>query len=198
MSFGTRGIALAMICRYEKRLPKRSLTLLLAFAICLAGWLPHGLPRVAHAGLNQWTPRGPEGGSVVDLAVDPSNTSVVYASAYIAGIFKSTDGAATWTAAAEGFGPNASYVNTLAVDPNTRTTLYAGTANDGVYTSFDAGETWSSLSAGLSGLSLNVYSLAINPSNSGILYAGTGGRSVQQYTLDITTPFISSATFDGR
>ena len=45
---------------------------------------------------------------------------------------------------------------------------------------------------------LAVFSLAVNPSNSGILYAGTVGRSVQQYTIDLTLPFIASTTFDGK
>jgi hypothetical protein len=84
------------------------------------------------------------------------------------------------------------------MDPNSHTTLYAGSANDGVYTSLDAGATWIPLSSGLSGYSLAVHSLAVNPSNGGILYAGTGGRSVQQYTMDLTSPFIASATYDGK
>ena len=64
MSMGGSGIYVATICRSEKRRSKRSLVTALVFAICLAGWLPAGLLRVAHAGVNQWTGVGPEGGLV--------------------------------------------------------------------------------------------------------------------------------------
>src|SRR6185436_7152211 len=134
--------------------------------------------------------------SVNALSVDPTN-SVVYAATSFR-VFKSTDGAATWTDASVGFGPNASFLYSFVIDPNSHTTLYAGSAADGVYTSLDAGATWTSLSSGLSGYSRAVFSLAVNPSNSGILYAGTVGRSVHQYTMDLTLPFIASATFDGK
>src|SRR4030095_2034765 len=101
------------------------------------------------------------------LSVDPTN-SVVYAATSFR-VFKSTDGAATWTDAGVGFGPNASFLYSFAMDPNSHTTLYAGSASDGVYTSLDAGATWATLSDGLSGFSRTIFSLAVNPSNSGIL-----------------------------
>lgn len=132
--------------------------------------------------------------TVNSLSVDPTNSTVYAATSFR--VFKSTDGAATWISAAGGFGPNASYVTSLIIDPNSHTTLYAGTALDGVYRSGNAGESWTALSTGLSDFSLAIYSLAVNPSNSLKLYAGTGGRSVQEYTLDLITPFITLATYD--
>jgi len=54
-----------------------------------------GLARVAAADV--WAPStGPYGGQIQAVAVDPSNPATVYAVA-IGGVYKSTDGAASWT-----------------------------------------------------------------------------------------------------
>ena len=98
----SNAISLSMIYRSGKRSPKRSLTIALAFALCLAGPLPAGLLRVAHADVNQWTALGPEGGSIVAMAIDPLNSNVLYCSANQAGICKSTDSGATWASSSSG------------------------------------------------------------------------------------------------
>jgi photosystem II stability/assembly factor-like uncharacterized protein len=132
--------------------------------------------------------------TVNDLAVDAMGT--LYAATGFR-VFKSTDGAATWTAIANGFAPNASYVYCITIDPKTPTTLYAGTANNGVYTSTDAGGNWTPMSSGLSDFALSVSKVAVALSDSSLIYAGTNGAGVQQYKTDLSTPFISSATYDG-
>ena len=50
------------------------------------------------AGINEWTSLGPDGGGVRALAIDPQNPSTVYAVTF-AGVFKSTNGGASWRAA---------------------------------------------------------------------------------------------------
>src|SRR5205823_14592254 len=54
-----------------------------------------------HAGLNQWTSNGPEGGTVTALAIDPQTPATLYAGTG-GGVFKSTDGGATWSASYTG------------------------------------------------------------------------------------------------
>src|SRR5579862_2802115 len=63
----------------------------------------------AWGGPNVWTRLGPEGGSILALAIDPQSPSTVYAGTagpgttiyggteYGNGVFKSTDGGANWT-----------------------------------------------------------------------------------------------------
>src|SRR5262245_48069204 len=82
--------------------------LVVAFGLLVAGY--------AQAGINQWTSYGP---GEVDififssaLAVDPSNSSVLYLGAG-GGVYKSTDGGQHWTATDR---PSAS-VTALVVDP---------------------------------------------------------------------------------
>ena len=89
------------------------------------------------------------------LAFDPRDSHVLYAALNgtygrgCVGIFKSTDGAATWTSADSGL-PSvlANYgVNTLLIDPQNSDTLYASGApvfvGGGVFKSTDGGESWS-------------------------------------------------------
>ena len=52
------------------------------------------------AGTNTWTSLGPDGGPVYSLAVDPRD-STIYAMTP-AGVFRSTDGTASWSATGPG------------------------------------------------------------------------------------------------
>ena len=76
------------------------------------------------------------------------------------GVFKSTDGGGTWSAANTGLSSSPD-VNALAIDPTTPSTLYAGTNGGGVFKSTDAGGTWSAANAGLPRASR--LALAIDP-----------------------------------
>lgn len=94
---------------------------------------------------------GPNSGQVVDIAIDPRNTSddVIFI-ATNGGIWKSTDGGATWA-------PKTDLLDSLSMgavtlDAANKSIVYAGTGNDfsngfvegiGVYVSTDDGETWS-------------------------------------------------------
>jgi hypothetical protein len=118
----------------------------------------------ANAGL----PAGLYGAYVQALAMDPQNPETLYAAELFAGggggVFKSTDGGASWT----GTGLQASAV-ALAVDPLNTSTIYAATSTT-VFQSLDGGANWRDLSAVGSG---SVYSVAVNPVNSAVIYAGT-------------------------
>jgi hypothetical protein len=109
--------------------------------------------RSADAG-GSWTQAAPEG---YPLAV---GQGVIYA-----GAVKSTDGGATWTAAAAA--PGKPLV--LAAAPGSATTLYAGTLQRGVLKSGDAAVTWQAASSGLTATS--VVALAIDPLEHEVLYA---------------------------
>jgi photosystem II stability/assembly factor-like uncharacterized protein len=86
-----------------------------------------------------WQPAGPDGGTVVALAVDPTDPDIVYAGTQLGPLFKTTDGGESWHAL-HGF-PTGS-VGSLAIDPAHPRTLYAAVSYAGVYRSLDGGETW--------------------------------------------------------
>lgn len=55
------------------------------------------VPGIVLAGVNAWTSLGPAGGGALILVVDPQSPNTVYASTGT-GLFKSTDGAGSWSA----------------------------------------------------------------------------------------------------
>lgn len=105
-------------------------------AICLAALLAF-----PSAGLSAspWSPVGPPGGAVYGLALDPKDASVLYAGAFSGGVWKSTDGGATW-ARLTGM-PARETVNAVAVSPaDSKVVLAAGFT--ALWRSADAGATW--------------------------------------------------------
>lgn len=125
------------------------------------------------------------------LAIDRSNPNTIYAGTGDCcgispdlGVFKSTDGGATWN----GVGPANTFVAALAADLRDPNAIYAGTVGWGVFKSTDAGASWSPFNDGLT--NLFVLTLAIDQSGTQ-LHAGTGaGVFDYQYSK---TPF----DFDG-
>src|SRR5258707_678561 len=120
-----------------------------------AGAVGGGVWKTTDAGAS-WLPIGdllPSIG-ISTLALDPKNPDILYAGTgeYYTGstigdqirglgIFKSSDGGATWAQLPL---PNASsfqYVNKVVVSPNDSTRIYAATWV-GVFLSFDGGATW--------------------------------------------------------
>ena len=109
--------------------------------------------------LNRWNSNGPEGGSILSLAIDPGNPATIYAGT-ISGVFKSTNDGGSWSSILA----NTS-VQALVIDPKTPTTLYAA-GNDGVAKSTDGGASWAPL---ISPRYLSA--LVIAPTNPQIIYA---------------------------
>lgn len=92
-------------------------------------------------------------GRVASLAVDPTNSNIVYAAAAGGGLWKSTDGGATWSPLTDNF-PRLSS-GSVAIDPNNASTIYYGTGElnfnidgypgAGFFKSTDAGASWSQM-----------------------------------------------------
>ncbi|MFY9561421.1 MAG: YCF48-related protein [Terriglobales bacterium] len=127
---------------------------------------------------------GPAGGNIRTLAIDPSNPSVIYAGTAVfenyfehnkngGGVFKTTDGGQSWTAASNGLPDDP--VQALAVDPNNPGTAYAGTMDQGIFKTVDGGQSWNSANTGLS--DNFIFVIALDPSNPSTLYAGTTGAA---------------------
>lgn len=101
------------------------------------------------------------------LAIDPLTSQTLYAGG--GGIWRSTDGGSTWTAASTGL--TNTNIWALVVDPVNPQNLYAGTFGGGVFKSIDQGNSWAAIVNGLPAQS--VIALAIDPANPQNLYAGT-------------------------
>ena len=134
------------------------------------------LTRVAHGGVNVWTSIAPEGGHVRSLAIDAA-TGTLYAGTgpcqgtCSGGLFKSSDGGASWHASARGLADGT--VGPLTIDPQAPSTLYAGTGEAGVFKSTDGAIGWTSINTGLTHLFAGIFDIAIDPSLSSTLYTVT-------------------------
>jgi photosystem II stability/assembly factor-like uncharacterized protein len=112
-------------------------------------------------------------GYVQTLVVDPRDPETVYAGTHQRGVFKSTNGGASWQRV------NPAAVRSLILDPNDRETLYVaadGVENAttrGIVKSTDGGSTWRAAGPGREDGSLAGDSqlLAIDPQHSQTLYA---------------------------
>src|SRR5215210_5378147 len=101
----------------------------------------------AFAGEGRWTPIGPPRvGPFLDLVVDPSDPSTLYAISfgeYASGLWKSVDAGRRWVSINAGI-PN-SYTWSLDVDPFDPKTLYALGSSESLqvlFRSLDGGATW--------------------------------------------------------
>jgi photosystem II stability/assembly factor-like uncharacterized protein len=107
------------------------------------------------------------------LTIDPQIPATLYAGTG-RGVFKSTDGGISWSAANSGI--TATSISDLAIDPQNPSTLYAATSG-GLLKTTDGGTTWSAANSGLTG---GGSPLAIDPQNTSTIFVGayavTGSR----------------------
>ncbi|MBN1349182.1 choice-of-anchor D domain-containing protein [candidate division KSB1 bacterium] len=140
--------------------------------IALLGYLLVFSPDVL-AQYNIWQAIGPYCGDVQALACDPLHPDTLYAGTY-GGIFKSTDGGASWREINHGLADP--WIQAIAVDPQNPQRIYLGTSHDGVYKSSSGGLMWTSSNIEI--YQFDIHSLVIDPSSPNILYAGTFGKGV--------------------
>lgn len=120
-----------------------------------------------------WTAIGPQGGPVDSLAIDPTNTQVLYAGAYGGGVWKTSDGGASWTRL-DGV-PAQQSVSAVALDPKNPKVVVAGTYDAGIWRSADGGATWKQVHKKKTPNErlADVVTIVFDPKNSAIAYAGT-------------------------
>jgi hypothetical protein len=124
------------------------------------------------------------------IIVNPDTPQNLVAGLFGAGIMRSIDSGATWTAASRQ--PGNQGIKALVMHPTSHATLFAASYGDGIYTSTDSGDTWNAC-GGQPG-NTNALSLAIDPT--GILYAGTEGGIFTSSTCAVWSAVNSGLTVD--
>lgn len=120
------------------------------------------------------------------MTMDPQDSSTLYglAAGPVSGIFKSTDGAASWNAVNSGLPPTpngAFHVISLVIDPQDSSTAYAGTWS-GLFKTTDGGVSWNAAPPGLTTPGIApIGALAINAQNSKTIYASSTGPQAGVY-----------------
>ncbi|MEO8189337.1 MAG: hypothetical protein ABI682_03265 [Acidobacteriota bacterium] len=151
--------------------------------------------------MNSWSSRGPEGGVLFALTIDPTNPAIVYAGSQHGGAFRSADGGATWYPINNGL--PALYVQSIVVDPIAPSTIYAalGIQPAGIFKSTNSGTSWAPLNDGLPP-NLGVSALLFVPWNGRTLYAAAesalyktsnGGASWTRIETGIHAPLTLAA-----
>ncbi len=119
-----------------------------------------------------WVTNGPSGKNILAITQSPTNSTLLYAGAFGWGVFKSSDGGATW--ANQKTGMTNTYVrSTLALSNNV---VFAGT-NDGVFKTIDGGVSWALSLATLNSVRSIAYDASTNS-----MYAATFGTGLYKST----------------
>jgi photosystem II stability/assembly factor-like uncharacterized protein len=124
--------------------------------------------------------------SLTSLAIDPSNTSTLYASASVTGgVFKSTDGGQTWTDHSNGL-PTAGFINSVVINPYFPNVLFAWDGAGG-YQSQDGANTWAPTTLPWPSGTTNGFGFIFDPARAGVLYGpsigpGVNGLGIQKST----------------
>jgi outer membrane protein assembly factor BamB/subtilisin family serine protease len=132
-----------------------------------------------------WTWLGPGniGGRIRSILIHPTNPNLMWVGSVSGGIWKTTDGGATWQPV-DDFMANLA-VASLAMQPGNPSVMYAGTGEGfyngdgiqgaGIFKSSDGGDTWAQLASTNNANFYYVNRLAISPNGAVILAATSSG-----------------------
>jgi VCBS repeat-containing protein len=139
--------------------------LVLACFLSLALFSP---ARVLSVTNNEWVPMDDvPGARILSLALDPTNPQVLYAGLpFGGGVWRSMDGAETWSSCGNNGFPEKADITSLAVDPNNPNHLFAANSRGseyGLWETTDAGLNWSQTQPGnwgqITGLGTFLYAI---------------------------------------
>ncbi len=134
---------------------------------------------------SDWTLVGPlnTGGRITDVAISPDNDDVLYVSASVGGVFKTTDRGQNWTPIFDEIGKPS--IGNIAIAPSNSQRIYVGTGEangsstsgaffgDGMYRSNDAGATWSNIGLPESN---HIGRIAVDPSDPDRVFVAATGK----------------------
>lgn len=146
---------------------------------------------------------GGDGGYV---AVNPTNTNILYSENTRISIQKSTDGGLNWASATSGISDSGLFINPFLMDPNDPDRLWTG--GNAIWRTDDAAGTWTQASTSLTGVNMSAFAVA--PGNSDLVLVGTSNGLVRRTDAATTATdqtvwtestvragaFISSVAFD--
>ncbi len=146
-----------------------------------SGLPPEGAPANDFAGPWQQLGPGNIGGRTRQVVVDPADANVIYVAAVAGGVWKTTNGGATWMPLDDLMANLA--VNSLVMDPGNSQVLYAGTGEGffnidgvrgaGIFKTTNGGTTWTQLANTNNSNFHYVNDLVVSTGSSARVYAAT-------------------------
>jgi photosystem II stability/assembly factor-like uncharacterized protein len=151
-------------------------------------------------------------GRVTAIAIDPTSPSTIYVGAAGSGVWKTSDGGASWAPIADSL-PSPD-VAAIAVDPTTGSRVYVALAGTGVFGSADGGTSWTQLSSDLQA-EIRWGVMLVNPTTPSVIYVSSlagvyrspdsggswalskSGGEVTDLVMDPTNPNILYAAISG-
>lgn len=140
------------------------------------GWQYLG-PNNRTVAYQQYNGIPPVSGRVSGIAVDPTNSSIIWVATSGGGVWKTTDGGLLWTPLSDKW-PNLT-TSCVAIDPSNPQRVYVGTGDfhgnlgyaNGIMETTDGGQTWTNVQFGNG----TVSKIIIDPDNPSIVLATTAG-----------------------
>jgi photosystem II stability/assembly factor-like uncharacterized protein len=135
-------------------------------------------------GPNSWT-QLLSGATVFNdaIAINPTNSDIIYAGTNGAGVYQTTNGGVNWTQVNGGLTDLA--VQTLTISNSSPTTLYAGCITGGVFKTTNSGANWTQVNTGITEVGKNVQAIAVktNDPNTAVtcLFDGVNNATVGVY-----------------
>lgn len=171
-----------MSARKARRTESTSLAVVLAALGLAHGAFAQSLPSSLFDGM-KWRLVGPfRGGRAEAVAGIPGNPNVYYFGAVAGGVFKTSDGGASWTPVFDH--EPVSSIGAIALVPSNPNVVYVGTGEqclrndisfgDGVYKSLDGGKTWTNI--GLRDTQ-HIASIRIDPTNPDVVFVAAIGHA---------------------
>jgi len=133
-------------------------------------------------GGTSWSLILPVPGTLLDIAMAPSDPTTLYATNFNKKVYKTSDGGATWATVTDPVTTaGQTQIIRATVDPADKDVVYVLTDNSGIYKSVDGGTTWNPINTGLTTLIAAVAGsvndiifdrLIVDPTDSNVLYLG--------------------------
>src|SRR5262249_55071249 len=166
--------------------PLQTLVIDPATPATLFGASTSGQPYKSVDGGANWTPFnirvpfGPQFAQIRSFAIDPANSSTVYAGG-TGGAYKSMDGGTTWAPLPNGFPLGGSFtVMRLTISRSDPAVLFAQISFGGFFKTTNGGANWSPVNFPFP--FFTQYAIAIDPTNANARYIGTPGNGVYKTT----------------